>query len=305
MTLTTNPDPNADAVSGEAKNMGGSRLRVLSRAHHSGYAAKASLLCERQFGRLCVRRPIMLACGVVLALVAGCTSSASGGGDDRSSVSGVSGPPSAYSSQDVRASSTDAIGPSSATRLGQHGGSSARAKSSAISSPATQGTGTSIPTVPVPPRATTPVPAPSGGDVRETVSTGSVSTQPAVALTGVATYGNGVSVLLETVQKVNTEAQLPGEVGGPGVELIVVIRNASKDAIDLDNVVVDLQDASTIPATPMSASPARPVSGSLAAGRSLKGIYVFSFPPNYREPSHLSVRYSSLVPVVLFAGTIS
>lgn len=154
-------------------------------------------------------------------------------------------------------------------------------------------------------RATTPVPAPGGGNVKQTVPTGTVSTKAPVAMTSTAAYGNGVTVIVSGVRKINTTAELPGEIAGPGVQLTIVFRNGSPAPIDLGNVVVDLQDAAGVSATSMTATPAEPVSGSLKSGATATGIYVFTLGRDFPGPAHLSVSYSAQAPVVLFSGPIS
>lgn len=152
------------------------------------------------------------------------------------------------------------------------------------------------------PAVTTEVPAPGGGDINQTVAVTEVSTQPAVALAETGDYGNGVTVTLSSIEDVTTSANLPGEISGPGLKVTVQIVNDSGADIDLGNVIVDLQDAAGVPALPMSASPAEPFKGSLAAGATASGIYVFTVPTDYSNPANISVSYTTGAPVVLFVG---
>lgn len=124
-------------------------------------------------------------------------------------------------------------------------------------------------------------------------------------MTSTAAYGNGVTVTVSGVRKINTTAVLPGEIAGPGVQLTIVFRNGSSAPIDLGNAVVDLQDAAGVSATSMTATPAKPVSGSLNSGATATGSYVFTLGKNFPGPAHLSVSYSAQAPVVLFSGPIS
>ncbi|GGL87437.1 hypothetical protein [Nakamurella endophytica] len=135
--------------------------------------------------------------------------------------------------------------------------------------------------------------------------TGTVETAPPVPLTSAAAYGNGVTVTVSSIKKVTTTAQLPGEISGPGVQISLTFRNASSAPIDLGNVVADLQDASGVSAGAMSASPAKPVTGSLAPGATATGIYVYTLGAQFKNPAHLSVSYSAQAPVALFSGTLS
>lgn len=193
----------------------------------------------------------------------------------------VTGAPSSVSSALAESGTTASAGPTTGPRSG------------------------AVSTAPLPKRATTPVPAPGGGNVYQIVPTGTVSTRPAVPFSSGAAYGNGVTVAVMSVKKATTTAELPGEIAGPGVQLTLGFRNGSSAAIDLRNVVVDLQDASGVSATAMTASPAKPVSGSLAPGATASGTYLYTLGKNFPGPVHLSVSYSAQAPVVLFSGLIS
>lgn len=153
--------------------------------------------------------------------------------------------------------------------------------------------------------ATTEVPAPGGGNVNQTVAEVELTTNAPVAVTDTADYGNGVTVALTTLDSITTTAELPGEIAGPGVAVTVQIVNSGGDAIDLGAVVVDLADAAGTPALPMTTSPAAPFSGSLAAGGTASGVYVFTLPTGYTAPVTISVSYSVDAPVVVFTGDIA
>jgi hypothetical protein len=82
----------------------------------------------------------------------------------------------------------------------------------------------------------------------------------------------------------------------------LTIKNTSGGAIDLSSVIVNLQDKAGTPSNPMSASPAKPVSGKLASGATASGVYVFSLPRSHLNPVTISVSYTTEAPVVLFVG---
>jgi hypothetical protein len=163
-------------------------------------------------------------------------------------------------------------------------------------------TGVEPETVTAPPVASTPVPAPGGGDVNQTVAEVEISSNSPVALTATADYGNGVQVTLGAIESITTEAQLPGEIAGPGVKVTVEIVNGSVAGIELGNVIVDLADGAGTPAIPMSANPASPFTGSLAAGKTATGVYVFTVPSSYTNPATITVSYSAEAPVAVFVG---
>jgi hypothetical protein len=158
---------------------------------------------------------------------------------------------------------------------------------------------------PAPDPATTAVPAPAGGNIDETVAEVTLTTNAPVPVTGTGDYGNGVTVSLASLTGVTTTAELPGEIAGPGVAVTVRVVNSSADAIDLSNVVVDLQDAAGTPALPMTTSPAAPFAGPLEAGGTAEGVYVFTLPSSYTGPATVSVTYTVDAPVVTFTGDLS
>jgi len=153
-------------------------------------------------------------------------------------------------------------------------------------------------------RATTPVPAPGGGNVNQTVPVVPVTTKAPVSLSVAASYGTGVTARMVKIDNIKTVAQLPGEIAGPGVALTVEITNSSTRVVELNSVVVDLIDVRGVPAIPMTAAPASPFAGSVAPGKSATGVYVFTLGSTYRDPGNISVSYSIGAPIVLFAGNV-
>lgn len=153
-----------------------------------------------------------------------------------------------------------------------------------------------------PPPATTQVPAPGGaGNIQETVPTGTAPSNAPVALDAAGDFGNGIAVGLTSIESISAVAQMPGEVAGPGIRVEVTITNGSNQLIDVGNVVVDLQDAAGTPAVPMT-SGATPFSGSIDAGASASGVYLFTVPAGYSNPATISVSYNAAAPVVVFSG---
>jgi hypothetical protein len=150
--------------------------------------------------------------------------------------------------------------------------------------------------------ASTPVKPPTPGDVHHTVPVQPASAKPAVALTSAGDFGGRVIVHVTDMKSATAHARGPGEVTGPGLVLTLQIDNGSKKSIDLGNVVVALTDSTKAPANPMAASPARPFSGQLAAGKQASGVYVFTIPKANRHPISVAVSYTTNAPVVVFTG---
>jgi hypothetical protein len=140
------------------------------------------------------------------------------------------------------------------------------------------------------------------GSIAETVPSKRVATEAAVPLTSTADFGNKVTAVVTAAKSINATAQGPGEIAGPAVAISLTIKNTSGGAIDLSSVIVNLQDKAGTPSNPMSASPAKPVSGKLASGATASGVYVFSLPRSHLNPVTISVSYTTEAPVVLFVG---
>ena len=153
-------------------------------------------------------------------------------------------------------------------------------------------------------RTTTPaiVPAPSPGNIHQTVASRSIPTKAPVALTRVAAFGTGVSVRLVSAKAITATAHGPGEIGGPAVELSLRFANNGSRPVSLGSVVVNVYDSDKAPASTIAGPPAHPVSGTLAAGRTAVGQYVFTVAPGKRKPITISVSYSAAAPVVLIVG---
>lgn len=155
------------------------------------------------------------------------------------------------------------------------------------------------------PAATTPVPAPQGGDINQTVAAVPVTTAPAVPLNSAADFGGGVRVEMIELNRIDTTAQGPGEIAGPGVAIKLRFVNESSAAVSLDNVTVNLADGAQQPGLPMSAAPAQPFRGSVDPGASAEGVYVFTLPSDFANPTSVTVSYAAGAPTVVFTGDVA
>ena len=202
-------------------------------------------------------------------------------------VSGCSAPSSPAPSSSAAAVSTASVSPAAAI---------ASAHSSASAPQTTQASLVKIPA------RTAPVPAPGGGNISQTVKPSPVRIAPAVPLTGTAQFGGGISASITKATRINAVAHLAGEVSGPAVAVTLSIRNDSAKSADLSQVVVTVADHDGLPASPISANASKPLAGSLAAGQSASGVYVFSLPAKAKDPISISVTFATTAPVVLFVG---
>jgi len=163
--------------------------------------------------------------------------------------------------------------------------------------------GSTAPSSTLPPPATTPVPAPTpGGGIDQTVAPQKEVTKKPVKLDKPSDTGEGATVRITSVKALNAKAQLPGEVAGPAVALTVVVKNSSAEPLNIGTVVVSLLDATGAPGNEMSSAPAKPLTGTLASGKTATGVYVFTVGKQRREPISVSVTLTGGAPVLVFKG---
>lgn len=180
----------------------------------------------------------------------------------------------------------------------QPGGSASQTASTGATTP------TATRSASVPPAPTTAVPAPSAGNISQTVASAAITTQAPTGLAATAAFGTGVTVRVVSIASITANAQQPGEVTGPAAEVTLSMTNASTKAVSLTDVVVDLQDGAGIPSVSMSASPAAPFTGQLPAGQTAQAVYVFSLAAGHRNPVSIAVSYTVQAPVVRFVGIV-
>ncbi|MHB1138475.1 MAG: hypothetical protein ACYC2O_05915 [Microthrixaceae bacterium] len=125
-----------------------------------------------------------------------------------------------------------------------------------------------------------------------------------VAMDQVAAFGNGVTARLVSTEAAQAEASLPGETSGPAVKITVEVLNGSDAPIDLGAVTVDLLDPTGASYTQVTSEAATPFSGSLDAGATATGAYLFRIAPEERADVRLTVKYSSDTPIAVFTGSM-
>lgn len=128
---------------------------------------------------------------------------------------------------------------------------------------------------------------------------------PPVGLDESPTVVDGVTVRVKSLDGVDGEATLPGEVAGPAVRAELEVSNTSAAAVDLSTVVVNLAyGAGRTPANTFSTGTSS-LPTSVAPGATVTGTYVFAVPTDAQDDLRLTVDYSVDVPVVVFEGSTS
>ncbi|MBA8792670.1 hypothetical protein FHX74_000264 [Friedmanniella endophytica] len=113
---------------------------------------------------------------------------------------------------------------------------------------------------------------------------------------------NAVRVQVTGQKSITSKAQGPGEVAGPAVALTFTVTNTGNRRVGLSTVVINVSDAAGAPASQMTASPARPFSGSLAPGAKATGVYVYNIAQSARGKIRIEVSVAPTLPTVVFVG---
>jgi hypothetical protein len=193
------------------------------------------------------------------------------------------------------------LGAACSADAGSPSGPAPTPTASASALPATAAPGPSkTPTLPPPP-ATTPVPAATPGDVNSTVPSKPEETKKPVKLDRPSTTGTGLTVNLTSIKPVNARAEQPGEVAGPALAITITVKNTGSKAAELNTLVVNVLNSDDAPGTQMSAKPSKPLAGSVAAGKTKTGVYVFTVPKDKRKPVTVTVDIAG-APVLAFTG---
>ena len=148
----------------------------------------------------------------------------------------------------------------------------------------------------------TAVPAPSGGNVKETVTPAPTPEAIKTRLESPASPAEGLTVRLGGVKAIEAKAQGPGEVAGPAVAVTIEIENKGSKAFDTGLLSVNLDDAKGRPGSGMMAKPAKWITGSVEPDAKVSGVYVFTVPKANRDPITVSVSLNPGMPTVLFTG---
>lgn len=123
-------------------------------------------------------------------------------------------------------------------------------------------------------------------------------TRPAVG-------SDGVVVSLPLVEAIEGEGVAPGETSGPAIRVTVRIENATDEPLDTAFVAVNAYSGTDrAPAPPLTKPGGAPLEGSIAAGESAEGVYLFTLPADARSEVTIGVDYRAGEPTVVFEGAL-
>ena len=147
-------------------------------------------------------------------------------------------------------------------------------------------------------------PAPSTGNIDQTVASETPRSLATVALNETASFGNDVTLKIDKVESIDAVAKVPGEISGPAVVFDITMTNGASSAIGLDSVAVTATTAGDKPVSELSTDPAAPFRGVLEPGASSTGKYVFLIPKSERGKVEVTVQYAAPVGIVTLTGDL-
>lgn len=124
-------------------------------------------------------------------------------------------------------------------------------------------------------------------------------------LTSPAPLAGGATASVTAIEKVRSEARVPGEVSAPALRFTIK-ATAGDDRLDLRPVVVNAYYGSDrTPAVAVGAPGAKPFTGRVAPGKSATGVYVFNVPTSERDVVRLEFTWSPDEKPVILTGNVS
>jgi hypothetical protein len=117
--------------------------------------------------------------------------------------------------------------------------------------------------------------------------------------------GNGVTIKVSKIESVKGVARGPGEVAGPALRISIHVDNESRKTIPMNLALVNVYyGKGRLPASPLSAPGAAPLSNPIPPSKSDTGKYVFGVPKDQRSNLQVEFSYTTEAPTVLFSGSV-
>lgn len=116
----------------------------------------------------------------------------------------------------------------------------------------------------------------------------------------------GAVISLKRIEAVQGQAAVGGEISGPAIRVTVAVRNEGDRPMDLEYVVVNAYSGKDrTPTAPIMQPGGDPFTGSLDAGASAEGVYLFSLEESARQDVTITVDHRAGEPVVVFEGDLT
>jgi hypothetical protein len=110
----------------------------------------------------------------------------------------------------------------------------------------------------------------------------------------------GIDVTIPGVRDTKVSASGPGEIAGPAAVVTVRVRNATSTPYNLSSIAVVASYGKGTPASPTDSGGAKALVGSLAAGRTAEGAYVFMVPAAQASTLRVEVSSGTSAKIVVF-----
>lgn len=141
-------------------------------------------------------------------------------------------------------------------------------------------------------------PRPSG----RTTAPGASSKPREVELDATVPIDRGADARIVSIEKVTSQAKGPGEISGPALRVTFEVAAGSKPVGVADLSVNAYFGPQRVPAISMTRPGADPFSGTIKAGRTARGVYVFNVPKSQRKDVTIELFYAADRPAVRFRG---
>jgi len=116
---------------------------------------------------------------------------------------------------------------------------------------------------------------------------------------------DGATAKIVKIEKVQSQGELPGEISAPALRFTVE-TTAGSEALNLATVVVNAYyGPEKIPAVSISGPGGKPFGGSLASGKTAKGVYIFNIPVAERDNVSVEFNWSPKAKPVILSGNVS
>jgi hypothetical protein len=120
-----------------------------------------------------------------------------------------------------------------------------------------------------------------------------------------AENGDGLVAEITDMKAVEGEAVQAGEIAGPSVQFTLRLTNGTDASVDLGLIAVNayIGEART-PAVNLIKPGGAPFEGTLKAGGTAEGVYVYNIPENQRDDVMLTLDYRAGEPAFVFRGEV-
>lgn len=132
----------------------------------------------------------------------------------------------------------------------------------------------------------------------------SIDTPKTVGLRQSAPIDRGADAQIVSIESVTSKAKGPGEVGGSAIRVTFEVTAGTR-AVPVSDISVNAYyGADLTPSIPMTEPGGDPFAGTIAAGKTARGVYVFNVPKNQRADVTVEMFYAADRPAVRFRGEI-